>query len=343
MDVDMYGTRLPEVLPEFERFRTWLLRHAAELELPVDGYRAIQAARTSEGLMDVLRRDSSFGAPLGEAIVSTVGEPPCLSAVRREDGEAVGVIAAEVYPWTAIPGYWSQVTRESVEEGLRGPLRELFGGCFEPRFDYLDATVSETDPVARARATYARMLDDDGLRDMAPGLWEWLGTTDYMTAPASTSFHCAYPGGLLVHSVNVAEGAARLMRELSPDDDGPVRRAALCGLVHDVCKLGAYDVAQDGTVTWHRGHDPRHGDLSRELVLAHADIDDDMALAIEWHMGFFDRRLSASSRSAAATARETLLHAIRTPLVNALMVADYEAAWFGDMRPQRRGADEDGR
>ena len=34
-------------------------------------------------------------------------------------------------------------------------------------------------------------------------LLEWMETTDFFTAPASTRFHAAYEGGLLEHSLNV--------------------------------------------------------------------------------------------------------------------------------------------
>lgn len=37
----------------------------------------------------------------------------------------------------------------------------------------------------------------------ADKLLEWLETTDFFTAPASTRFHAAYAGGLLEHSLNV--------------------------------------------------------------------------------------------------------------------------------------------
>lgn len=35
-------------------------------------------------------------------------------------------------------------------------------------------------------------------------LLAWLETTDWFTAPASTRFHCAYPGGLVDHRIGCA-------------------------------------------------------------------------------------------------------------------------------------------
>lgn len=40
-------------------------------------------------------------------------------------------------------------------------------------------------------------------RTGADKLLEWLKSTDFFTAPASTRFHGAYPGGLVKHSLNV--------------------------------------------------------------------------------------------------------------------------------------------
>lgn len=66
----------------------------------------------------------------------------------------------------------------------------------------------------------------------------WLEATDFFSAPASTKFHMSTPGGLVLHSINVAEAAAAMchwygMEELATS-------AAMCGLVHDICKVGVY-------------------------------------------------------------------------------------------------------
>ena len=167
-------------------------------------------------------------------------------------------------------------------------------------------------------------------------LLTWLDTTDYFTAPASTTHHGAYAGGLLVHSVNVARVAEHLAWLADPGDKELRASAVLCGLVHDVCKLDAYRTDENGYIVWNESHDPRHGDLSRELVCAHTHLTPDESDAIEWHMGLWDQRLritestSVSDALRAIRARERFLAAARTPLVNALVSADYEATWFLD-------------
>lgn len=56
--------------------------------------------------------------------------------------------------------------------------------------------------------------------------------TDFFEAWASTSFHCNYEGGLLEHSLNVAEYAKRLKE--SWDSDVPLDSIILCACGHDV-------------------------------------------------------------------------------------------------------------
>ena len=205
-----------------------------------------------------------------------------------------------------------------------------------------DDRIAGLSPVERAGRCYDALLEDQKLFDIAPGLWKAVESMGYRTSPASTIHHCAYPGGLMVHSVNVANEAGRLVRVTFPDDDELVRQAVFCGLVHDVCKLGAYDMCDDGSIKWHEGHDPRHGDLSRRIVERYREVDDArwerMSEAIEWHMGLFDVRLaitpwmSFDEIGKAIEMRARFLSLACTPLVNALIAADYEATWFEDAR-----------
>ena len=60
--------------------------------------------------------------------------------------------------------------------------------------------------------------------------------TSYLKAPASTRFHLAVEGGLLLHSVNVAETLLKIKAALYPmiDDESCV----ITGLLHDLGKAG---------------------------------------------------------------------------------------------------------
>ena len=73
----------------------------------------------------------------------------------------------------------------------------------------------------------------------ADKLLEWLESTDFFTAPASTRFHAAYEGGLLEHSLNVYH--VMMDKHYDPETDN-LESCTICTLLHDLCKAGFYDV-----------------------------------------------------------------------------------------------------
>ena len=69
------------------------------------------------------------------------------------------------------------------------------------------------------------------------GLMEFIeGETSYLTAPASTKYHLCREGGLLEHSVNVAETMLKMKGVLAPgiSDESCV----VVALLHDLGKAG---------------------------------------------------------------------------------------------------------
>lgn len=69
-------------------------------------------------------------------------------------------------------------------------------------------------------------------------LLDYLLESDYFTAPASTRYHNVFKGGLCQHSINVTqEFAKENVKWLKPI---PRNSVILCGLLHDLCKVGAY-------------------------------------------------------------------------------------------------------
>ena len=66
---------------------------------------------------------------------------------------------------------------------------------------------------------------------------EYLHTeTSWETSPASTRFHANQEGGLLDHSVRVAENALKLRAALAPNM--PEESCVIAGLFHDLGKIG---------------------------------------------------------------------------------------------------------
>lgn len=87
-------------------------------------------------------------------------------------------------------------------------------------------------------------------RDGAEELLERLeNETDFFEAPAGAKHHGAFPGGLVIHSLNVYRRLREItIRDLTPRDAlGPApiseqeeETVAILGLLHDVCKAGVY-------------------------------------------------------------------------------------------------------
>ena len=87
---------------------------------------------------------------------------------------------------------------------------------------------------------FIQLLRDNVRRDGLDALLDWLETTDFYTAPASSRFHCACPEGLLLHSLNVYD--VLMEKHFDPAEDNP-ESAALCALLHDLCKAQFYKVS----------------------------------------------------------------------------------------------------
>ena len=71
--------------------------------------------------------------------------------------------------------------------------------------------------------------------------------SDYFTAPASTTFHGNYPGGLAEHSLNVYNVAMRIktvMIEMNPELANRINNEsiAIVTLLHDLCKTNVYKI-----------------------------------------------------------------------------------------------------
>jgi hypothetical protein len=125
-------------------------------------------------------------------------------------------------------------------------------------------------------------------------LLEWLNTTDFFTAPASTKFHCACTGGLVQHSVNVYNVMAE--KYFDPELDSE-ESFAICGLLHDVCKAQFYKVSSrnvknEETGAWEKQpyfsvedcFPYGHGEKSVFLIERFLRLKTSEAMAIRWHM-----------------------------------------------------------
>ena len=97
---------------------------------------------------------------------------------------------------------------------------------------------------------FIEIFNDNIKREGADELLSWLEKSDFFRAPASTRYHLAEPEGLVKHSVHVYERLRDLYSyELARVTGGPVilsdedeEKIAICGLLHDICKVNFYAV-----------------------------------------------------------------------------------------------------
>ena len=130
-------------------------------------------------------------------------------------------------------------------------------------------------------------------REGADKLLEWLEKSDFFTAPASTRFHGSEEGGLVKHSINVYERLKVI--------NGENETTAICGLLHDLCKVNYYSIEmrnvkekgvwiQKPFYTVNDTLPYGHGEKSVYIISGFMKLNRDEAMAINWHMGGFDYR-----------------------------------------------------
>ena len=186
-----------------------------------------------------------------------------------------------------------------------------------------------------AKEQFIRLFSDQVKRRGADKLLEWLEGTDFFTAPASTRFHAAHPGGLCEHSLNVY---GVMMQKHFDSQCDSLESATLCCLLHDVCKAGYYqtstrNVKNDATGQWERvpyytvedKFPYGHGEKSVFLIERFLRLELEEAMAIRWHMGGFDDSVRGGSFA--------LSHAFeRYPLSVKLHLSDLEATYLHESR-----------
>ena len=137
-------------------------------------------------------------------------------------------------------------------------------------------------------------------------LLDWLESTDFYTAPASSRYHGAFEGGLAMHSLNVYQRLTELDEIFSEDLDTPISQEsiAIVALFHDLCKVGYYvvstrNVKNEKTGQWEKVPYYKkqeqfpfggHGSKSVYLVQHFVPLEPEEAAAINCHMGPWDRQ-----------------------------------------------------
>ena len=196
-------------------------------------------------------------------------------------------------------------------------------------------------------------------KEQCDAMWEWLCAGDFFEAPASSRHHNCEPGGLARHTLAVAREAlvlAATFEENHPEAPRVMAESVVAAILHDICKVGLY-FKNDGSDPKHpvgeraylydRVQVRKHGTLSRAITFKHMPQAPQCVLdAIEWHMGFYDKRLVMPALDKLPSSRLiTTLEGIernmgryeaardRSPVVDIVHMADTIAArlveeWF---------------
>ena len=160
-------------------------------------------------------------------------------------------------------------------------------------------------------------------RDGADKLLEWLKGSDFFTAPASAKYHGNHEGGLCEHSLNV-------WHRLSQECDASAETIAICGLLHDVCKVNFYtastrNVKNESTGQWEKQLfykvDDKvpygHGEKSVYIISGFMRLTREEAFAIRFHMGDYADKNTPKAFS-------------MFPLALMLHIADLEATFIDE-------------
>ncbi len=176
---------------------------------------------------------------------------------------------------------------------------------------------------------------DNIKREGSKELLNYLLSSDFFDAPASSNFHSHFDGGLCYHSILVYKRLRRLVQdEETLYGKVPEESIAIIGLLHDLCKANFYvpyykNVKEDGVWVQKKAYKIDetfpfgHGEKSVFIILKYMDLTDDEAMAINWHMGAYDDRTKGG-----AVAMGQAFH--RYPLAFLTHIADSMATYIDE-------------
>jgi hypothetical protein len=182
-------------------------------------------------------------------------------------------------------------------------------------------------------------------REGMDSLLEFIRKSDFYTAPASTRFHSCHEGGLLEHSLNVANCLFnKLHNPIWADILNETGRESLIisALLHDICKSYFYGTElknkkiysdhgkksdSNGRFDWETVPsyvvDDKipygHGEKSVMMIEEFIKLKPIERYAIRWHMGFTEPKESWNTLTAAIE---------KYPLILALHEADLESTYL---------------
>ena len=189
------------------------------------------------------------------------------------------------------------------------------------------------------KAAFLEIFDEHIKREGAGELRNYLERSDFFTAPASTKYHCAFEGGLCLHSILTYK---RLLTNIQHEykenweQKYSHETIAVCGLLHDLCKIEYYrqdfkNVKIDGEwlqqpyYLYEEKLPYGHGEKSVYIINGFIRLTREEALAINWHMGGFDCRVKGGSFSISEAFA-------KYPLTLFLHIADLQSTYVDEKR-----------
>ncbi|NLL56254.1 MAG: hydrolase [Clostridiales bacterium] len=162
------------------------------------------------------------------------------------------------------------------------------------------------------KAEFLRIYKENITREGSKELLNYIESSDFFTAPASTRFHSAFEGGLCEHSV---KAYYRFMQLLENEYEGDFEEklnisyesVAIIALLHDICKVGFYKMEFRNVKNEYGEWDKKpyytiddslpygHGEKSVYMISGFMRLKREEAMAINWHMGGFDTRVLGGS------------------------------------------------
>jgi hypothetical protein len=124
---------------------------------------------------------------------------------------------------------------------------------------------------------------------------EYLCTTSFFTAPASTKYHWNYEGGLFDHSFEVMRTLVGLTKSCQLQWTRP-ESPYVVGMFHDLCKIDQYELAShpnDPNIEYGYRNDTLlkgHGDKSVMLLSRAMRLTEEEIMCIRYHMGAFTEK-----------------------------------------------------
>lgn len=194
----------------------------------------------------------------------------------------------------------------------------------------------EKELIEQNKADFLSIARKNISRDGLEPLLSYLESTDFFYAPASSRFHLAEEGGLCAHSLNVYERLEKLMILEYGEDGYNKESVAICALFHDVCKACYYkidyrNVKENGVWVqkpYYTVDDILpygHGEKSVYIINGFMRLTREEAIAINWHMGGFDKRVQGGD-----PAYQTAY--AKYPFAVLLHMADLSAAYLDEFQ-----------